>query len=60
MDTLTKLVQETTDFVRKGLDAESTELLPKVVVSGAMFALALAIHVWLPDHDPANPTRRAA
>jgi hypothetical protein len=60
MDTLTKLFHETTDFVRTGLDAESTDLLPKVVVTGALFAVAALIHVWLPDHDPANPTRRAA
>jgi hypothetical protein len=60
MDTLTKLFHETTDFIRKGLDEDSTELLPKVVVTGALFAVAAMIYIWLPDHDPANPTRRAA
>jgi len=59
MDTLTKLFHETADFVRTGLDAESPEILPKVVVTGALFAVAAIIHLWLPDHDPANPERRA-
>jgi hypothetical protein len=60
MEKLTKLAQEVAEFARKGLDEQSTEILPKVVVTGALFAVATIIYIWLPDHDPANPGRRAA